>query len=513
MKSLRKILIAALLAFTGLYCNQDAAIDVLKSGGPAESPVDLSFLASATAPTASEINALVSTVADIAATEVAEQIAGSESSTSAGTGTSADTANDLSDTATVSSTGGSSDSSSTGTGSASGTDTTSTGSGTDNSTASNSGNSGNSNAGGNSANSNAGGNGNSGNSNAGGNGNSDNSNAGGNSSNSNAGGNNAAAADISFTIDTTAGKWFTNPEGIYTAWSNQVLRITISNIKEAGWYTIAVSAKNIYGPLPDFYKYFTISAYNENSSKSIGGISIKASDNTLNKGSMRVYLEPNSSGQAIVVLKWINDAYKQGEYDANILIGKVAVWKSKNQKPKKNLSRNAFQYSQVDGRFFWDEKSVYTYWENQTISFFFPNLESGKYEIEITAKNNGIVPPKYKEFEVLVDADGVSGTAKINADADKYNKGGVVLDLTGGDTSVSLTWLNDMYKEGVYDANIQIKKLKLKKIGDSKRSKFAAYLLGTKSGNRVMLGGIFGVLLISIAGISVWNRKKAKLNA
>ncbi len=84
-----------------------------------------------------------------------------------------------------------------------------------------------------------------------------------------------------------------------------------------------------------------------------------------------------------------------------------------------------------------------------------------------------------------------------------------MLDLTGGNIDVELTWLNDKYKKDVYDANIQIKKIKLKRVGDSERSAIAAYLLGTSAGSRVLLIGTLFLLIIIIGGISIMNRRKS----
>ena len=311
--------------------------------------------------------------------------------------------------------------------------------------------------------------------------------------------------NLDVVVDTSAGNWFKGEGTIWTAWANQAVKVKVKNICKTGWYRLAVEAKNIYGPLPDFYKNFAITAIDNKTGKAVGGLSIKASDKKFHKGSMLVFIEDT---EADFTFMWTNDAYNAGVYDANIEIKGVSVWYAKNQNHEaKTLKRNAFQYSEVNGRFFWDDKSVFTYWANQTITFNFPKLAAGKYEVIIVAKNIGTLPKDYKNFEVVIDADNVSGKALIHADSDKYHKGSVVLDITGGDTDVSLTWINDAYKEGVYDANIQIKSVKLKKVGESKRSALAAYLLGTKAGNRVILSCAFMLCVTGITGISLWHRK------
>jgi hypothetical protein len=300
-------------------------------------------------------------------------------------------------------------------------------------------------------------------------------------------------------------------KGIYTYWGNEDLRLMARNVEVEGWYRLRIVAKN-YGDLPKWYDQFTVSIVNESEGTDVGGISIKASDKVYHRGSVLVYLE---KGDTDFNLLWKNDAYKKGEYDANIQIKRVTLrYAKKNNSSMKRLVRNAHEYSTVDGRFFWDKKTAWTNWADQTIGFSFPELEAGKYEIIIMAKNYGDLPlpDGYDNFIVAVDADGTSGEAMISAAQKGWRKGSVVLDLTGG-TDVYLTWLNDQYKEGDYDTNIQYKKIFLKRVGDSERSALAAYLLGTRSGNRVLMSGILVVLVGFIALISVWNRRRANTQA
>ena len=296
--------------------------------------------------------------------------------------------------------------------------------------------------------------------------------------------------------------------GVFTNFANQPLYLNVNNVTKTGWYRLRLYGKNVNGKLPDFYKMFNISVINETTGKNQGGIFLKASEDVYNTASMLVYIE---EGDSVLNLLWTNDAYKKNEYDTNLQIKKVSLKYSKAVNKRGNLSRNSFQYDSVDGRFFWDEESVRTYWANQTINFNFPDLKSGKYKVIITAKNYGLLglSSEYKNFEVDVDADGVFGRAKIKADADKYKNGSVVLDLTGGDTYLSLTWVNDSYKEGEYDANIQIKKIRLKRVGDSERSAITSYLFGSYIRlNRMKIFGTLIFLLIIISGLVVYNKRE-----
>ena len=321
--------------------------------------------------------------------------------------------------------------------------------------------------------------------------------------------------------------------GIHTYWANQPLILKVQNVSKAGWYELAVVAKN-YGSLPKFYDYFNLSIINDSTDQSVGGIFVDASDHIYKRGSIRVLLE---EGDTDLRLLWTNDAYKEGkhdakkgkhshkkgkhnaqkgEYDANIQIRNVTLKFGGETSPaysNKKLVRHAHEYSEVDGRFFWDKQSVRTYWANQTIGFNFPELQPGKYRVKITAKNYGSLPlpDDFDHFNVTIDADGTSGQAQIPAEEKGWRNGSVILDLTGGDTDLFLTWTNDKYSEGEHDANIMIQKIHLQRVGDSERSALAAYLLGVSSTNKMLLVGTLMLLILILSGITLRNRKRARV--
>mgnify|MGYP001457254828 CR=1 FL=1 len=300
--------------------------------------------------------------------------------------------------------------------------------------------------------------------------------------------------------------------GIYTYWANENLRLTVKNVTEPGWYTLRIVAKNYKGNLPAWYKQFNVTVQNETEDVEVGGISIHASDSKYFRGALDVFLD---EGDTDLNLLWTNDAYIENSYDANINIKRVTLkWAQKSNKKMRRLVRNAHEYTTVDGRFFWDNNSAWTYWQDQTLGFSFPNLEAGKYEITIMGKNYGELPlpADYEYFTIAVDADGTSAQAQVPAAMKGWRKGTVVLDITGG-TDIMLTWLNDSWKENEYDANFQFKKIMLKRVDESDRSALAAYLLGTKSGNRVLMSGVLLALIGLIAMISLWNRGRAKKQA
>lgn len=297
--------------------------------------------------------------------------------------------------------------------------------------------------------------------------------------------------------------------GIHTDWANQPLYLN-AKVSKGGWYNLSITAMNINGKLPSFYTHFNVSVTNESTGKYLGGVQIKASETSNQSAGLLVYLP---EGVSKLLINWTNDAYKQGEYDANINFTRIALKYKGDKGPKFGATRRAHQYSYVDGRFFWDGKTVRTYWANQTIGFDYSNLKAGKYKVTVKAKNYGVLPKDYKNFIVRVNSgDGAEATLEIKADEKNFHKGTAVIDITGP-TSIYLTWLNDAYKPDknpVEDANIEYELITMKRIGESERSAAVAYLLGTRPGNMVMTLGSIGLLGIVLGAFYVLNRRRTK---
>lgn len=291
-------------------------------------------------------------------------------------------------------------------------------------------------------------------------------------------------------------------EGIYTYWAYQDLFLKI-NKGESGWYRLIVIAKN-KGTLPDSYDRFSFNVTNA-SGDIIGSFKVKASEKVYNRGSIDFYLESPASETLNIV--WTNDYYVEGKYDANINIKKVALKKIKEPKQnnKKNGNLQGDQYSSMDGRWFFDKQCAYTHWSGQEIGYTFKNLEEGVYEIEIEVMNEGTLPlPKdYKEFKLDVESDYDSADMAIDASDRKWTKGKINMNFPEGTSTVYLTWTNDSYKEGSYDANIMIKSISVKKV---KESNLTAYLLKTKPGNKIFILAAFLVISGVLAGIYIRNR-------
>ncbi|MBN2436447.1 MAG: hypothetical protein JXK07_14390 [Spirochaetes bacterium] len=288
--------------------------------------------------------------------------------------------------------------------------------------------------------------------------------------------------------------------GIYTASANQQLDLTVSGITEPGYYSLSVVAKNVFGTLPDNYGYFNLSV-SDNSGSAAGNILVPASDKTYQKGSALVYLNPGTNN---LKLKWTNDYYIEGSYDANIQIKSIMLNRTSASDRaqlapyKDDLTRSALQYTSSSDGVFWTRDGALIYQSGNSISFNYPMLDKGRYQIVIWARNHGEIKskPQFKRFEFDVYAStGESELVSVNAHHKNFKAGKGSMDISGGDTTIEITWIND----GPEDVVLELKQIELKRIGDYQGSALSAYLLGTGSGNRLLII----ILLIFFTSIGI----------
>ncbi len=325
-------------------------------------------------------------------------------------------------------------------------------------------------------------------------------------------------------IDTTQGRWYNTKEellphpikkdkvikafGIHTYWAYQKLLVTINSNCDGSKYRLIVVAKNIHGPLPDWYHFFNVKVVNESTGESLGTMLIRASDKHYYRGRLDIKL---AKGENVLNLLWTNDAWEPNKYDANIQIKRIFVKAIPNKQPKQILTRIGSNFCDSNGRWFigTNPPSAYTYWQGQTVSYCLRTKQAGKYEILIqggNAKNGLPLMPEYKEFKLLVAANGISNYLTIKAEQGKYLTGTTTLDLPEGDVVLNVTWLNDMYQPPLYDANIEITRVKIKRIGNAD-SPISAFLLQNPNitYNILIPSTVF---VIGILGMIYWFRKE-----
>ena len=329
--------------------------------------------------------------------------------------------------------------------------------------------------------------------------------------------------DRSIEIDTTGGRWFNTPErsiahptkpgkatrvtGIHTYWGNEPLKIRVKNNCQAGYYKLQFKGMNVDGPLPSFYGAFALAVRDEAGTEDIGAVVLNASDSLYSQAATVVYLE---EGNTTFDVRWQNDAYKKGEYDANLNLNGVTLSYQPTYKPTARLGRNVREACAINGRFFYQGKTAWTSWANQQLAYCYRNLPSGRYWVTIQARNHGTLPSDYKNFEVLVAADGVSGNISVPASADAFKTGKTILDLRGGEQRLVLSWTNDTFVSDTVDSAIEIQTITLKRIGDSQRSALTAFLSSTAGGRRPWMVALAAVL-ISLGGL-LFLRWKTRSN-
>jgi hypothetical protein len=324
-------------------------------------------------------------------------------------------------------------------------------------------------------------------------------------------------------IDTSKGRWYNTAEsliphpkqknkfikakGIHTYWAYEKLLVKVNSNCEGGKYELVVVAKNL-GKLPDWYHFFVVKVFNEKTGENLGTMLIRASDQRYHRGKLIVTLP---KGDNILNVLWTNDAYEPNKYDANIQIKRIMIRKVVAKDKKQILTRKGSNFCDVNGRWFIGDNppSAYTYWANQTVSYCLRTEKAGKYEVILRAGNakNGLpLMPQYKEFKVLVAANGKSNYITIPAEQGKYHRGSTTLDLPAGDIVLNVTWLNDQYQPPEYDANIEIVRVRLKRVGDIE-SPIAAFLLQNPNVTyQVVIPGI--ILILGALGMIYWVRRQ-----
>jgi len=102
-------------------------------------------------------------------------------------------------------------------------------------------------------------------------------------------------------------------------------------------------------------------------------------------------------------------------------------------------------------------RSYFTYWSGDTLRYSVALPGSSQaWRLGVTAMNvSGPLPGSYHDFNVRVSVGSqIVGTLLVPASDTNWNTAWIDLGMRQGPTDVSLTWLNDSYQAGVYDANI-----------------------------------------------------------
>ncbi len=113
-------------------------------------------------------------------------------------------------------------------------------------------------------------------------------------------------------------RWFEGESGrsLFTYWSGDPLRYSVVLPASSEPWRLGVTARNVNGPLPGSYANFKVKV--SVASEAVGTLLIPASDSAWQTS--WIDIGPRQ-GPTEISLKWMNDSYKAGVYDANISYG------------------------------------------------------------------------------------------------------------------------------------------------------------------------------------------------
>lgn len=109
---------------------------------------------------------------------------------------------------------------------------------------------------------------------------------------------------------------------------------------------------------------------------------------------------------------------------------------------------------------------IVTYWAKQNLFLNVKGGQPGWYRLVIVAKNQGVLPDDYDRFSFSIESGNDSiASVSVKASDKTYNRGSAIfkLDRPAG-TQLNILWTNDAYLKDKYDANVNIKKIRLVKI-------------------------------------------------
>ncbi|MCU0849344.1 MAG: Ig-like domain-containing protein [Spirochaetes bacterium] len=248
-------------------------------------------------------------------------------------------------------------------------------------------------------------------------------------------------------LDYTGGQWYWQPDsvfddrgmptgGIYTYWQHQPLVIRVKNNCTAGMYAMRIWIKNIEGPLPSFYRYFNVTLRDAN--RYWGCFVVEASDYIEKPALISVYLP---AGDSEFYLDWLNDAYRQGEYDANLNISIIDFPMEKNVRVPAGEYRRHYQFCELSGDWLFDQECAYTASGNAAIGFAYDEMIPGQHVLTVRAKGYGTMPDGYS-YQLEAKVNGVSYDLSLPADAAHFQSASVPVEVSNDKPVVNIKWKN-----------------------------------------------------------------------
>lgn len=127
---------------------------------------------------------------------------------------------------------------------------------------------------------------------------------------------------------------------------------------------------------------------------------------------------------------------------------------------------------EMNGRWLYDqsEGKVFNAWDKNNLLVYLGTITSDTtFNLEVTAKNLGVVPPNYPGFYISIYAvNGTNlqaqnlGNLTIPASREEYKTATTKIKVkAGNDVKINLVWTNDVYSPARYDSNIMISRVLL----------------------------------------------------
>lgn len=119
-------------------------------------------------------------------------------------------------------------------------------------------------------------------------------------------------------------------------------------------------------------------------------------------------------------------------------------------------------------------KGIFAYKANQKLNINIENdCKADWYRVKVIAKNNGKLPSWYENFKLDV-MYGVTAKTYINipaSDKGYFSGKSAPIFIPNGSKTIEIQWKNDAWSPGNYDANINIKDVRLVKVKERKKKK------------------------------------------
>lgn len=135
-----------------------------------------------------------------------------------------------------------------------------------------------------------------------------------------------------------------------------------------------------------------------------------------------------------------------------------------------SLVRHGKDVCSVEGRWYRDSNTIFTYEGNKPAGFCFNDIEKGLYEVELMVQGwekarsgtNSSFPSSFVEYEILVSSNGNNAIAIVPVNTKNWEKGKVKMNIQEINPVISVSFLNPYCSDNKC-VNMQLLSIKLSK--------------------------------------------------